>query len=223
MHSSARRAGYPSDSSRAERQQTGTRPAGGGPLLYDYAVDRLRHLRHRSLPPCGRAVPLVALGPVPARAGTRRHRTWPPLRARARCPTVTVLGSPQRLGSGAPPATTHLRAGDPPPSPHPAAAASRGRCHSGRCPCGASWAADCAARCGLPGRHSGLQEAGSPDCIAIRWAGRRAPGRRRWGQRRGRDRPGETAEDAVHCEGPVYPPGPESRAATRDRRRTPLG
>jgi hypothetical protein len=81
MHSSARRAGYPSDSSRPERQQTRTRPAGGGPPLYDCAVDRLRHLRHRSRPPCGRAVPLVALGPVPA--------------------TATVPGSPQGLGSGA--------------------------------------------------------------------------------------------------------------------------
>jgi hypothetical protein len=48
MHRSARRAGYPSDSSRAERQQFWTRPAGGGPLHYNFADDRLRQLRHRS-------------------------------------------------------------------------------------------------------------------------------------------------------------------------------
>jgi hypothetical protein len=73
MHCSARRAGYPSDSSRAERQQTRTRPAGGGPLLYDYAVDRLRHLHQRSRPHCTRAVSPPAHHPVPALAGTHRH------------------------------------------------------------------------------------------------------------------------------------------------------
>ncbi len=46
----ARRVGYPSDSSRAARQQTRTRPAGGGSLLYDYVADRRRHLRHRFRP-----------------------------------------------------------------------------------------------------------------------------------------------------------------------------
>jgi hypothetical protein len=46
MHRLARRAGYPSDSSRADRQQPQARPAGGGPLFYNYAGDLLRHLRH---------------------------------------------------------------------------------------------------------------------------------------------------------------------------------
>ncbi len=46
MHRSARRAGYPSDSSLAERQHPRTRPAGGGPQHYNFAIDRLRHLRY---------------------------------------------------------------------------------------------------------------------------------------------------------------------------------
>jgi hypothetical protein len=46
MHRLARRAGYPSDSSRADWQQPGTRPAGRGPPYYDFAIDRLRHFRH---------------------------------------------------------------------------------------------------------------------------------------------------------------------------------
>jgi hypothetical protein len=191
------------------------------------SIDSVTSATGPGRPAAGRCRPSRSARCRPGRGPTRshRHRTQPPLRARARCPTVTVPGSTQRLrvGSGAPPATTQ-----PPAGGGPAAVTALGRrCEPGSVPLGPlpvrGWAADCAARCGLPGRHSGLQGAGSPDCIAIRWAARRAPGRRRWGQRRGRDRPGETAEDAVHCEGSVYPPGPESRAANRNRRRTPLG
>jgi hypothetical protein len=109
LHCSACRAGHPSDCcrGRAARQQTRTRPVGGGPLLYNYAVGRLRHPRHRSRPHCGRAVPPAA------------HHPGPPLRP----------------GRGAPPATTYRRVRNPPPPLPPAAAASRGRRRSGRCPC----------------------------------------------------------------------------------------
>jgi hypothetical protein len=91
MHSSARRAGYPSDSSRAARQQTRTRPAGGGPLRYHYAVERFRHLRHRSWPPCGRAVPPVCS------AWCRPGRE----------PTATAPG--RRCGPAGPGAVRHRR------------------------------------------------------------------------------------------------------------------
>ncbi len=55
-----------------------------GPLLYNYAVERLRHLRHRTRPPCGRAVPPAALDLMSesARAETHRHRPRPPQRGR---------------------------------------------------------------------------------------------------------------------------------------------
>jgi hypothetical protein len=118
MHSSARRAGYPSDSSRAARHQTRTRPAGGGPLLYNYAVERRRRLRHRSRPLCGLAVPPVALDPLSARAENHRHRSRPPQRARARCTTVIVTG----CGPGRCPARV-----DSTPGGGPAAATVHGR------------------------------------------------------------------------------------------------
>jgi hypothetical protein len=100
MHCSARRAGYPSVSSRAARQQPRTRLAGGGPPHYVYSVDRLRHLRHRLRPLCGWAVPPVRrpgagpgekpLPPHPAAAAGpgavhRRHRHWAAAAARWRC------------------------------------------------------------------------------------------------------------------------------------------
>jgi hypothetical protein len=135
MHCSARRAGYPSVSSRAARQQPRTRLAGGGPPHHIYAVDRLRHLRHRFRPPCGRAVPPVRR-PVPARARNHRHRPWPLLRARARCISATATGPPRRPGGGASPGTTkpgwgtRLRHRARPPS-------EPGRCRPGRCPGGA--------------------------------------------------------------------------------------
>ncbi len=46
MHRLARRAGYPSDSTRAERQQPRTRPVGAGPPHHNYAFARHRHRRH---------------------------------------------------------------------------------------------------------------------------------------------------------------------------------
>jgi hypothetical protein len=91
MHRLARRAGYPSDSSRADRHQPRARLAGGGPLLYHYAGDLLRHLRHRpGRPAAGRchlcARPGAGPGEKPpsphpaAGAGPgavhHRHRPW---------------------------------------------------------------------------------------------------------------------------------------------------
>jgi hypothetical protein len=91
MHSSARCDGYPSDSSRAAQQQHRMRPAGGGPLHYDYAVDRLRHLRHLiGRTAAGRCRPCARPGPgpgekppppLPATAASpgavhHRHRSW---------------------------------------------------------------------------------------------------------------------------------------------------
>ena len=142
MHCSARRAGYPSDSSRAERQQLRTRLAGGGPLHYDYAVDQLRHLRHRSRLLCGRAVPPVCSArrrPGRETTATAPGRRRGPGRG---APPSPLLGRRSGPGRGAPPGTTQPRAENPPPSPHPVAAASRGRCRPDRSPGGAQRATD---------------------------------------------------------------------------------
>jgi hypothetical protein len=137
MHRSACRAGYPSGSSRAALQQTRTRPAGGGSLLYDYVADRLRHLHHRSRARRGRALPPDSHQPCANPGGE------PTANAPGRCPR-----SPQRPGAvphrhrhrlplrawrGAPPATILRWGGEPaqaPPLPSPTSA-SRGRCRSG--------------------------------------------------------------------------------------------
>jgi hypothetical protein len=107
MHRLARRAWYSSDRfTQAGRRcirlgPSRTRPAGGGPLLYDRVADQLRHLRHRSRPQCGRAVPPAAHHPS---AGSGRDPPPPPLAAAAPGP-----------------------GGDAPPSPLPAAVAVRAR------------------------------------------------------------------------------------------------
>jgi hypothetical protein len=160
MHCSARRAGYSSDSSRAKRQQTRTRPADGGPLLYDYAVDRFRHLRHRSWPHCDRAVP-------PAEHTTRRR----PGRG------TTDIAPGRRCGHGAVPRPRLLIAGwatrrrhRPRPPLRAGAGAVQAVARAG--PRGPT---DCAARCGLPVRRSGRQRDGSPDCTAIAGPGATRP------------------------------------------------
>jgi hypothetical protein len=127
MHSSARCAGYPSDSSRAERQQFRTRPAGGGPLHYDFAVDRLRHLRHCPRPPRGRPCARFGAGPgenpPPPGPGAvpHRHRPWAAVAGPGAVPRRGLLHpgrgtrlrhrtrSPLRSGAGA--ARTAVRAG----------------------------------------------------------------------------------------------------------------
>jgi hypothetical protein len=132
MHCSARRAGYPSVSSRAARQQPRTRLAGGCPPHYTFAVDRLRHLRHRLRPHRGRAVPPVCRPgagpggkpppPLPAAvagpgAVSHRHRHWAAAAARWRCPArdyETRVGNPPP-----PPCTAAQRAGPVPPGPLP--------------------------------------------------------------------------------------------------------
>ncbi len=109
--------------------------------------------------------------PVPARTENLPPQHPAAAATRARCPFVTAPGSPLRPGRGAPPATTPRRVGAPPPPPPPAAAASRGRRRSGRCPCGAPRGRrgppNCAAHGGSPGRRSGHQGDGSPECITI--------------------------------------------------------
>jgi hypothetical protein len=154
LASLARSAGYPSISSRAARQQS-------------------------------RADSDAASGRRPAALRLRRQSTPPPP------PPVPAA---QRPGGAARCARPGAGPGGNPPQPHPAAAAGPGAVpHRHR-----SWAAaaarysfpgggprgppDCATRCELPGRHSGLQGGGSPDCIANRRAGRHTPGRGRWGQ-----------------------------------------
>ena len=140
MHCSARRAGYPSVSSRAARQQLRTRLAGGGPPHYFYSVDRLRHLRHRLRPPRGRAVPPERrpgvgpgekpLPPHPAAAAGpgavhRRHRHWAAAAARWRC--LARVYEP-RVGNPPP------SSGRPPSGPD--------RCRPGCCPGRAPWATE---------------------------------------------------------------------------------
>jgi hypothetical protein len=112
MHRAARRAGYPSDSSRAAQHQTWTRSAGGGPWLSDYVAVRLRHIRHRP----GRSAASWCRPPrttsVPARAETHRHRPWPPQRPSA-VPHTHRRRPPLRSGRGNPPATTLPWGGEP--------------------------------------------------------------------------------------------------------------
>jgi hypothetical protein len=202
MHCSARRAGYPSVSSRAARQQPPgrTRLAGGGPQHHTYAVDRLRHLRHRFRPPRGRAVPPVCRPgagpgekppppPPAAVAGPGavhlRHRHWAAAAARWRCLAWDY----------------ESRVGNPPPPPHPAAAASRGRCRPGRCPGGAPWATETPH---VAVSRAPLGPLGERIAGLDRHCRARAPRARTVavGQCRGRvalNLPEVTAEDAVHC------------------------
>ena len=225
MHCWARRAGYPSVSSRAARQQPRTRPAGGSPPYYTYAVDRLRHLRHRLRPPCGRAVPPVCrpgagpgekplTPPLAAVAGPgavhHRHRHWAATAARCRCPAR--VNAP--------------RVGSPPPSPSPAAL----RAGAG--------AARAAARAGplshrtlrSAGHHSGLWGSGSPDWIATCWAGRGTPWRTRWAgagagsprsDRRGRHMLSRTCGSPSRHSGTRGGPGRRAGSPPLDRRYAP--
>jgi hypothetical protein len=165
MHSSGRRAGYPSDSSRAERKQTRTRPAGGGQLFYDYVVDRLRHLRPRSRPQCGRAVPPGAHHPEPARA----EKPSPPPPTAAERTTVAVRARCPAHDYSSPGWGTRLRHRPWPPQ-RAGAGGARAVARAG--PRGSPY---CAARCGSLGRRSGHQGDGSPDCIAIAGPGATRP------------------------------------------------
>jgi hypothetical protein len=169
------------------------------PLLYNCAVERRPHLRHRTRPLCGRAVPPVELDSLSARAETHRHRSRPPQRARARCTSVIVTGPPPR--PGAVPRPRRLNAGWgtrrhhlPRPPQRAGGGAARAVARAG--PRGPP---NCAARCGLPGCHSGRHGAGSPDCIATAGPGAGRPDVGGGGSA-GAGPPGEIAEGAVHCE-----------------------
>ena len=183
MHCWARRAGYPSVSSRAARQQPRTRLAGGGPPHYSTpSTDSVTSATASGRPAAGRCRPCAGL--VPARARNHCHRTRPQLRARARCIAVTVTGPPRRPGGGASPGSTNPGWG------------TRLRHRAGR-PAGRTGAARAAARAGprgplshrtsrLAGRHSGLRGSGSPDWIATAGARASRAGTAAVGQGRGR-------------------------------------
>jgi hypothetical protein len=123
MHSSARRAGYPSDSSRAARQQHRTRPAGVGPL--NSATSATGPGRTAA----GRCRPRARLGAGP---GEKPPSPLPAAAAaRARCATVTAPGPPLQARARCP-------AGDyTTPGGGPAAATAPGRrCEPGSVPLG---------------------------------------------------------------------------------------
>ena len=109
------------------------------------------------------------LGPGPARVRNHRHRTRPPERARARCPTVTVSGPPERARMRCPVEDYSASSGDPPPSPHPAAGARRGRCPVGPQPGrGARWPLTVPHVADRLAFTRAFGRAGSPDCSAAR-------------------------------------------------------
>ena len=169
MHRLARRAGYPSDSSRADRQQPRARPAGRGPLIYNYAGDLLRHLRHC---PGRYAAGRCHLCARP-RAGPGEKPPSPPRppeRARARCPTVTVPGPPVLARARCPAEDYSASSGEPSSATAPGRRSAPGTV-PGRA----------AARPGGPGGpltvpHVAVRlvftrafgRAGSPDCSAAR-------------------------------------------------------
>ena len=115
----------------------------------------------------GGATRVLGLGP--ARVRNHPHRSRPPTRARARCTTATVPGPPVRARARCPVEDYSTSSGDPPPSPHPAAGARRGRCLAGPRPCRA-------ARWPLTVPHvadrlvftRAFGRAGPPDCSAAR-------------------------------------------------------
>ncbi len=156
-------------------------------------------------------------------------------------PTVTAPGCSNRPGCCAPPSSSPGRGGGPgrcpasdysTPGGGPAAVTVPGRrSEPGPVPLGPTPERGPVGRLTVPHVAESMRTAGPPlgppgDRIAglhrHRGAGRRAPGRRRWGQCRAGP-PDETAKDAVYCEGPENPPGPEPRAAIRAGRWTSFG
>jgi hypothetical protein len=215
MHRLARRAGYPSDSSRADRHQPRARLAGGGPLLYHYAGDLLRHLRHRpGRPAAGRchlcARPGAGPGEKPpsphpaAGAGPgavpHRHR----LRAAGAGPDAVPRRGLLSLERG--PASVTAPGRRSAPGPVPGRAAARP---------GGPVATDCAARGGSTGLHSGLRTGRIAGLLCRPWAGRHEHGCHVVGAVPGRQRREEIAAVGRARCGPADPPMSGVRAGAR--------
>ncbi len=107
-----RRAGYPSDSSRADRQQPGrgqraeARCTTSSPATYS-----VTSATDPAAPRPGGATRVLGL--VPARVRNHRHHTRPPERPRGRCPTVTVPGPPERARARCPAEDYSTSGGEP--------------------------------------------------------------------------------------------------------------
>jgi hypothetical protein len=140
MHCLARRAGYPSVSSRAARQQPRTRPACGGPPHYVYAVVQLRHLRHRPRPGGADRVP-ARCRPGRETTATAPGRRCGPGRGAPPSPSLGCRSGPVAV----PRPGLRIPGGEPASATVPGRrwpAASRGRCRPGRRPGGAPWATE---------------------------------------------------------------------------------
>ena len=172
MHRLARRAGYPSDSSRADRQQPGHgRRAEARRTTATPTTDSVTSATDPAAPRPGGATRV--LGPEPARVRNHRHRPRPPERARARCPTATVSGPPVLARERCPAEDYSASSGEPTsvtapgrrsaPGPVPGRAAVRP---------GGPVATDCAARGGSTGLHSGLRTGRVAGLLCRPWAGR---------------------------------------------------
>jgi hypothetical protein len=131
----------------------------------------------------GGATRVPGLGP--ARVRFHRHRPRPPARAGRGAPPPPLLGRRSGPGRGAPPRTTQPRVGNPPPSPHPAAGARRGRCpvgpESGRV---ARWPLTVPHVADRLGFTRAFGRAGSPDCSAARGPDAMCTVATWWGQSR---------------------------------------
>ena len=215
MHRLARRAGYPSDSSRADRQQPRARPAGGGPPLYYYAGDLLRHLRHRpGRPAAGRCHPCARPwagpgekppSPHPAAdvgpgAVHHRHRS----RAAGAGPGAVPRRGLLSLERG--PASVTAPGRRSAPGPVPSRAAARP---------GGPVASNCAARGGSSGLHSGLRTGRAAGLLSRPRAGRREHGCHVAGAVPGRWRLGVIAAVDRARRGSAGPPGSGVRAGAR--------
>jgi hypothetical protein len=156
MHRLARRAGYPSDSSRADRQQPGHgRRAEARRTTATPTTDSVTSATDPAAPRPGGAT--WVHGPVPARARNHRHRPRPPQRARARCPTVTVPGPPLRSWARCPAEDDSASSGGTASVTAPGRRSVPGRCRPGIARRVGPVASDCAARCGPIGFHSDLR------------------------------------------------------------------
>jgi hypothetical protein len=155
MHRSARRAGYPSDSSRAARQQTRTRQrAEARCTTTTPSIDSVTSVTVPGRSAAGRCRPCARPGAGPG------EKPPPPLPAAGASFGAVHNRHRHRAAAAAPAAVP--RSGRRNPGRGPASATAPGRrCEPGTvppgpCPGGAPWATNFVARCGLPGRHPGF-------------------------------------------------------------------